>query len=108
KTSQLDRFPSPRRFVNRHEYPQVPQPLFARCQWLLVIHHALRHVVHLQSEMITLAQLALFARPSLPPAHSQTCVTSRRLQFGPAFRTNDSNSILSGVPVARRALRERA
>src|SRR5215813_323860 len=59
-SSELDCFPSPRRFVNRHHDPQVPQSFFAWCQWLVVIHYAFRHVIHLQGEMIALAQIALF------------------------------------------------
>src|SRR5262245_16744312 len=108
KPSQLDCFPGPSRFVNSHHNPQIPQPFFARRQWLLVTGHALGHVIHFQGEMIALATVALFDRASLPAAHSQSGVARRGFELRPAFRTDDADAILTGETVARRALRERA
>src|SRR5713226_517296 len=82
---QFNRPTRSRRLIDRHHDLQVAQALFAGCERFFVLHHALRHMVHLRSKMVADSNRRLLNLVAAVHSHAQTAIGQPGIQLKPTF-----------------------
>ena len=80
----LNGFICPRRFVNLRDQLHITQTFFSRRHRLFVVHYAVRHVVHLQREVVSHRKADLFGKIIAMNVKPQTVVRGSGIQLVPA------------------------